>query len=337
MTIVASDDFEIYANTAALEAVWPPAGSTADYNHVTWTGGGGAAAVAANQAYPDYYRFVRRFTTADGLLPSTTYTVTADMSAVGIRAFLSAASVNWVGTADYVAAGASGTATVIATSSAAGDLYVAIGLDAAPRGYFDYVGSMSCTAMAIDDGVAAPVFTSSLPVIGADWDTIAYTAGVITQGDVVVGLTRGALRFDPGETWQVQEYDGNFVGIVASHELTAQRPRFIGSFLPVGPRNLAFYLPASTPSGTQDAVIVTPTVPGTVLAAGNYTQNLTVTWPLLDGGTIAVTFPYAFWQRYEFTPENKGELLVPCEILGVPLTSTTAPYYITVTEPGTYS
>lgn len=214
-----------------------------------------------------------------------------------------------------------------------GTLLVRMGFFTSSTGPGHTTATFLATSLEIDDGAAAPTFHSGLPVLGIDWDEIAYTAGVIAQSGTTIGLTRGALRFDPRETWAPLPYPGDFIAPVGVYELREQLPRFIGSILPVGPRQLAVYNPGATFTSSLGTTTVTPVTPGRVITSAEYLRNVTVTWPLLDGGIITVTFPYALCVKYGFDAENKGEVLVPVEILAVPLTTSTAPYYITVTEP----
>lgn len=343
MTVVITDDLTSYADSAAMTAVGWDLVNVA--HGATLTGGpsGFTVSIPGGVSFYSGHRGERVYS---GLTPSAYYTVSAVVSTCTLGAgvydigLVASRGGSFGQVEDYLGHSNQTSVTLTADQVRAntdGTLQVKLGSFSSLQNGSHPDWSVTYITVTIDDGAAAPVFSSSLPIRGEQWDQIAYTAGVVRIGDTVFGLTRGALRFDPGETWEPLPYDGDFIAPVGVHELTSQKPRFIGAFLPVGERHLARYLPKSTQATSADTTVVTPAVPGSVLVQADYTLDFSVTWPYLSGGTITVTFPYAFWQRYEFNPADKNEMLIPCEILAVPLTAAAAPYTVTVVEPGTIS
>jgi len=168
-------------------------------------------------------------------------------------------------------------------------------------------------------------YTTSLPT-----DVILET-GLLYVNSVIIGVSRGGLRFNPGITLGNIEYDGKKAPVKGLDRVVNRTPQIVGTFLQAGAANFRQYEPGgATPN-------ITPKPQGALFASGDYLVNLDLVYARGGGGTATVRFASALCVQYEVQggSDAVGEAEISCTfearlVHGATPDDTAVPYTITV-------
>ena len=184
-------------------------------------------------------------------------------------------------------------------------------------------------------------YTSDLP------DDILLDVAVLSRDvggtPTVFGVSRGGLTFRPTIEYRNVEFDGKRSDIELLDRVIKRGGEISGTFIQLGLAQLNDLEPGST-VGTVTATdfntyTITPAAASALLVAGDYTDNLMMTFQRGGGGTATVKFAKALCTQYEISGQDNSEAEVQATFatrLGATVAATstdTAPYEIIRTEP----
>jgi hypothetical protein len=148
-------------------------------------------------------------------------------------------------------------------------------------------------------------------------DTGILKVGAKGGATAILGVSRGGLQFDPGNTLREVEYDGRRAPVELLDRKSFMRPRITGTMLLAAQEDFAYYEAGSTTAtaGTPAVHTVTPRAADSLMATGDY-KKVELVFNRSGGGTVTITFPSALFVKYgpiTGTDQNEGEVAVEIE------------------------
>jgi hypothetical protein len=147
-------------------------------------------------------------------------------------------------------------------------------------------------------------------------------AGMLFVGSTPVGWgpTRGGLRFVPGITTRVPEFDGLSTPIVGQPRVTQYRAQIVGNIADKSPESVGRLLPGYTSDGSTGGSgnnIITPRDARSFISAGESLSDILLVHRGSDGNAEGVWFKYGLVETWEQTGEDNNEVLRAVTILAL--------------------
>ena len=315
MSTVWSEDFNDYADTTAMLAVWtvtdPESVGTVSLTSVrSLTSTGKSLRIQFTGVTPGTYPAackVRR--TVTGLLPGQSYTMSLSVYDSGPdygAAHNIWSAVTYSGTLDNF----SGTVTADSTGTAT--VYVAPGVTSGnPTDTMDF------------DGITLT------PVTGPLLTAVLLDPALLYVGGTLLGAIRGGLTFAPNPKYEAFDFDGSAMAVAGNDQLVDLDPTISGAIITVTEDQLAVLEPGSSTTTTGTLTTLTPRAAHVTIASGSLVTNVRAVWRRVTGGFFQVRFPLALCTQYRITGKDKNEPVLEVEFharaaAGTPMTSSYA-------------
>lgn len=312
MTIVYSQTFEGYANTAALLADWIESDPPGRGGNSTWTldavhthTGTKAAklALVGTVVDGDVYEITHLVT---GLVPFAPYTFkrwlypTGDFPTIVPDGMYSQLS-------DVLVANAAGEVTL--------RLRLTIVSGAGAVTFNWWYDDLTLEDQAEVQG-------------DIDFTDIIVDSGVLFLNGVAYRPSRNSWTFDPQKVIEPWPYDGDYVAVAGTDQVGSMKPVLRGTLMSVSNDEMALYEAGGSDSTAGGVAIRTPPLVGVSLGVGALLSNVAVRWVLKDGGYLRVRFPYGLCTKYSIGSKDKDEGEIPVEIEARAATAASPLYYV---------
>ena len=315
MSTVWSEDFNDYADTTAMLAVWtvddPEAIGTVSLTSVrSLISTGKSLRIQFTGVTPGTYPAACAVSrTVTGLLPGQSYTMALWVYDSGPD--YGGAHDTWSQVA-FVEALDNFSETVTADSTGTATITVAPGVTAgSPTDTMDF------------DGI------SLSPVAGPALTAVLLDPALLYVGGTLLGYTRGGLTFAPNPKYDTFDFDGSAMAVAGQDQLVDLDPTLSGAIITVTADQLAVLEPGSTTSTTGTLTTLTPRAAHATIASGSLLTDVRAVWRRATGGYLQVRFPLALCTQYRITGKDKNEPVLEVEFharaaAGTPMTSSYA-------------
>lgn len=147
---------------------------------------------------------------------------------------------------------------------------------------------------------------------------ILMDTGVLYAGTAVLGVTRGAPRFDPGKSWSNIEFDGQRSDILGLHRVDRFDPVIACTLIEFAAADIDRLEPGNTDSGTGTVVYV-PKAAGTLLVSADYISDLRLVFERGSSPATyaAIHFAKALVRRWQLAGNKNDIGLIEAEFLAV--------------------
>jgi hypothetical protein len=149
-----------------------------------------------------------------------------------------------------------------------------------------------------------------MPITGYSSDLptdVLLDSGVLYVGSNVVGVSRGGLNFDPGKEYGNIGFDGKRSKVKGLDRVTGWDPKISGTLLEFGTEEMPQLEPGSVNDAASPTATITPKAASTLLAAGNYLDNVRLVFERGNGKYAAVLFTCGLLTQWSLKGSDNGE------------------------------